>query len=526
MIIRTKPQDLAGKNYDAIVIGSGMGGMACATALAKVGKKVLMLEQHYVVGGMTHTFKRKGFVWDVGVHALGEMEEKRMPGHILKWLSDGEIKMAKYGDGEHQDYDTFNFPDESFSLPSESRVLSERLKTRFPNEASQIEKYFDLIVEVGKTGRLYFFIKTWPKWLASILSPFLLRKFNKWSQTTVKAVHDKMFKDEKLKAILAGQWGYHGLPPSQASFYIHALVFKHFWNGAFYPEGSSKVIADSLVEKITKVGGDVLVRTPVKKLLVENEVVKGVEIESGEQFFSDIVVGAGSARNNVKQFIRPNIKNKNFGEDILSLKPTPCHICLYIGFEGDITETEATQSNQWLYSSWDHEKMIWDASDPNTKADCLYVSFPTMKDPKPHSDDANKHTAEVVTFVPWENFEKWKQTKIRNRGEDYEAFKQSIQDRIVEQMNKNYPKLMEKVTYMELSTPLSTVFYCDVPKGAIYGLEATPKRFKIDELRPSTPIKGFYMSGSDVASCGVVGALMGGFLTAAAIDKKVTKILR
>jgi hypothetical protein len=66
--------------YDVIVIGSGMGGMACATALAKQGRKVLVLEQHYVPGGFTHMYARKGFVWDAGVHAIGEMLPNEVPG--------------------------------------------------------------------------------------------------------------------------------------------------------------------------------------------------------------------------------------------------------------------------------------------------------------------------------------------------------------------------------------------------------------------------------------------------------------
>ena len=67
--------------WDVIVIGSGMGGMAAAAALSRVGKKVLMLEQHRTLGGLTHSFSRDGFTWDVGVHYLSEMapEDRSAP---------------------------------------------------------------------------------------------------------------------------------------------------------------------------------------------------------------------------------------------------------------------------------------------------------------------------------------------------------------------------------------------------------------------------------------------------------------
>jgi all-trans-retinol 13,14-reductase len=60
-------------SWDAIVLGSGIGGLACAAALARTGYAVLVVEQHYVAGGLTQTFHRSGFRWDVGVHYLGEM---------------------------------------------------------------------------------------------------------------------------------------------------------------------------------------------------------------------------------------------------------------------------------------------------------------------------------------------------------------------------------------------------------------------------------------------------------------------
>src|SRR4051812_45500356 len=73
----------AGGAWDYVVVGSGMGGMTCAALLAKLGRRVLVLEQHYVPGGFTHTFKRKRWTWDVGVHAVGEVTERAVLGRIL-----------------------------------------------------------------------------------------------------------------------------------------------------------------------------------------------------------------------------------------------------------------------------------------------------------------------------------------------------------------------------------------------------------------------------------------------------------
>jgi len=100
-------KDIPDGAWDYIVIGSGMGGMTTAALLAKLGKRVLVLEQHYVPGGFTHMFKRPGYAWDVGVHAVGEVTTHSLTGRILKALTDGQLEWASLGPV----YDEFHFPD-------------------------------------------------------------------------------------------------------------------------------------------------------------------------------------------------------------------------------------------------------------------------------------------------------------------------------------------------------------------------------------------------------------------------------
>jgi all-trans-retinol 13,14-reductase len=92
--------------YDAIVIGSGIGGLSCACALSRTGYRVLVLEKHFVPGGLTQTFEREGFRWDVGLHYIGEMGEGGSARRILDWLGGSEIKFRSSG----AVYDTLHFP--------------------------------------------------------------------------------------------------------------------------------------------------------------------------------------------------------------------------------------------------------------------------------------------------------------------------------------------------------------------------------------------------------------------------------
>lgn len=513
----TKEQN---RHFDVIVIGSGMGGMACASALAHFGQKVLVLEQHYVAGGMTHTFKRKKFEWDVGVHALGEMGDNRLPGKLINWLSDGKVKMNAYG----HPYETFIFPDGyKFEYPNSKEEFKENLIKDFPLEKEGITEFINLVNQVGKTAKKHFAARLAPLWFEKLTSPLIKREFNKWANKTLKEVLDSLFKDEKLKAVVSGQWGYYGSPPSRASFFIHAITLRHFWEGAYYPEGTSKVLAEHILSPVEQNGGEIKVKTSVESLLMDGKKAIGVKTNKGD-YFAPTVVSAIGAIATMEHLIPENRQNDPWVKKISELDQTPCHLCLYLGFEGDIKSVGATESNQWWCETWDFEEGVWDVKKKDLKPPVIYVSFPSLKDPK-HEGVSKEgkplHTGEVVTFVPWEYFEEWKETKVGRRGDSYKEFKKDMEERIIAQMRKNLPELMDLCVYHELSTPLSTMQYCRPPKGAIYGLEPTPKRWNTLELRPETPIKGFYLSGADVGTLGVVGALIGGVLTASKIDKRV-----
>ncbi|OGQ07651.1 MAG: hypothetical protein A3G32_02915 [Deltaproteobacteria bacterium RIFCSPLOWO2_12_FULL_40_28] len=99
--------------YDFIIIGSGIGGLAAASLLARKGKKVLVLEQHYVAGGFTHTFGRKGYEWDVGLHYVGEVHRKNsILRRVFDYISDGNLGWAAM----KETYDKVYFGDTVYEM--------------------------------------------------------------------------------------------------------------------------------------------------------------------------------------------------------------------------------------------------------------------------------------------------------------------------------------------------------------------------------------------------------------------------
>ena len=166
-------------------------------------------------------------------------------------------------------------------------------------------------------------------------------------------------------------------------------------------------------------------------------------------------------------------------------------------------------------------------ADHNAPFPAVYISFPSAKDPSWESRYPNTATIEIVAPASFDTFAKWKDEPWGKRGEEYERLKEQLTERLLEHLYEKFPQLRGKIDYCELSTPLSTDFFCYYPQGEMYGLQHDTQRFEQNWLRPRTRIKGLYLTGQDVVSCGVGGAMSAGFLSALSVlELAGVKLLR
>ncbi len=508
---RTSPK----RSWDAIVIGSGMGGMTTAAMLSKLGQRVLVLEQHYVPGGFTHTFKRKGYEWDVGVHAVGEVTQHSLTGRLLSYLTGGELEWASLGEVIEE----FHWPDGfRIDFPDTPEQFRANLVAAFPKEEAAIDAYMDMVRKVAAGMRGYYLSRVVPSILRPLAEWTIGRKAQRFLEMRTADVVNGMTDDPKLRALFCAQWGYYGSPPSRSSFAIQALVVKHYRWGAYYPVGGSAQIARGLLKTVAEAGGWTRICADVEEILCVGGRAIGVRLKDGEVIHANTVMSAVGILSTAKRLLPAGMRDAKWITDLERLRPAPAHVCLYIGFKGDIRKAGASAANKWFCRTWDMDEEAWEVEDPEKIGDAgfLYCSFPSLKDPLHDPGPEQRHTGEVVTFVPWKTFERWKDTRWRRRGEDYESLKQAIQDSLLEQLLRNMPELREYVDYVEVSTPLSTDHFCRPVAGSIYGIEPTPERFRCPWLKPRSPIKNLFFSGSEVATVGVIGAMMGGVLCAAA----------
>jgi len=507
--------------HDTIIIGSGIGGLACASALAKYDHKVLVFEQHYIAGGLTSTFSRKGFTWDVGIHYLGGLGPEEYGRRILDWLSNSAIKMAPVDSV----YDIVHFPDDfTIVFKSPADALKQSLEEKFPRSSGEISVFLSLLGQVAREFSVPVRLRVLPRFPAWIYSLWTGGRIRKWWGRTIDEVLSEILSDQRLRSVLTAQWGDHGGRPSEGSFAMHAMIMNHYLNGAYYPEGGARTFADSLIPVIKNAGGEVRVKSPVKEILVANGKAAGVMLEDGTRHYAKRVVSTIGARDTVQQLLPSSVRDTLWAQDILSLKPSSSHLCLYLGFEGDIRKAGATSANHWVYETWDTNSAVWN-NPVEMDAPRLFVSFPSLKDPMHEAGEKQKHTGELVTWIDWELFSKWEKSNHSDRPEGYRELKRLIEDKMLAQFKRYFPEIASLITYHELSTPLTMVHFVRRHQGASYGLDVTPRRFLSRSLRIRTPLKGLYLAGQDVTTPGITAAMMGGVLAAAAIDPRIFRQL-
>ncbi len=521
--IKSYKQHKITQSYDGIVIGSGIGGLATAAILAKEGYKILVLERHYTAGGFTHVFKRRGYEWDVGIHYIGEVHRPYTElSCLFRYISDNQLEWAEMGEV----YDKIIFGKKVYEYHKGKEAFKKQMKIYFPAPKDQdaIDEYVDLVYKAQKSGRMFFAEKALPKAVSWLTGSRMRKAMLEYSKKTTIEVLRSITDNEELIGVLCGQYGDYGMAPSKSSFIIHAMVAKHFMNGGNFPVGGSSRIAETVSEVIGKGGGLVLTNAEVSEILIENGTATGVEMADGRILKAPMIISNAGVFNTFGKLVPQKWRKKyQLPEKLREVKPSVAHLGLYLGFKHSVEELGLKKANYWIYpDNYDHDTNVKNyLEDPdNNPFPVVYISFPAAKDPDWSNRYPGKATIDIITLAPHEWFTKWEDTRWKKRGEDYDTFKERLTQRLLKKLYEFEPQLEGKLDYYELSTPLSTQHFCNYRKGEIYGIDHSPHRYDQTFLRVHTPIKKLYLTGQDIVSCGIGGALAAGMLTAAAITKK------
>ncbi len=494
-----------------------MGGLATAALLAQhAGHRVLVLERHTVAGGFTHVFRRKGYEWDVGVHYIGGVHRQ---GSFLRTVFDhisgGELRWEDMGEV----VDTVIVGDRRVEYLAGREAWRQRMHEEFPEDTTAIDRYMELADEVTHRTRSFFASKALPSLAAAVAGPFMRRSFLRLSDRTLGDVLDELTENRMLKAVLAAQFGDHGMPPGQASFAIHAMIFRHYLGGGAYPVGGSSRIAATVAPQIEAAGGQIVLGADVATVMIEDRRAVGVELADGRTLRAPLVISdAGVANTAIKLLPDGAPGRERLIATLGRIGRSASHVCLYVGTRQTAEELGLEKSNLWVYPDDDQDAAVERyLADPDAPIPLAYISFPSAKDPDFERRFPGRATVEVVSLANYDWFAAWEEKPWQKRGEDYNTLKERLSDRLLEILVQQVPQLDGVIDYHELSTPISTRHFADYDKGEIYGLEHSPARFRESALQPRTPLKGFYLTGQDVCTAGVAGALFGAVVATSAI---------
>jgi all-trans-retinol 13,14-reductase len=288
--------------------------------------------------------------------------------------------------------------------------------------------------------------------------------------------------------------------------------------------GGSGAILEHIAPVIEQAGGVIAVSAEVDEILIENDRAVGVRMADDRELRADMVISGAGYMNTVSSLLPEDVARRH---DMLSelqqVEPSASHICLYLGFQKTAEELELPKANYWLYpDNHDHDQNVerFVANPEETELPVTYISFPSAKDPDWERRYPGTATVEIITVAPYDWFREWEGTRWKKRGEEYDALKARLSERMLAKLYAVEPQLEGEIDHCELSTPLSTKHFANYDTGEIYGLAHTPERFEKRFLRAHTPVRDLYLTGQDIATCGIGGALSASMITAAAALKQ------
>jgi len=506
-------------DLDAVIIGSGAGGLTAAVALAKAGQKVLVLEQHYVPGGWCHSFQLGGYRFSPGVHYIGQLGE----GGAMRGLFEG-LDVAKYltffeinPDG----YEHCLIGPERFDYPRGREALAERLKRRFPSEAKGIDDFLNATQQVG--DELAAFGDT-SRLMDKVLLPWRVRHVLGTGLQSFGRVLNKHIQDRLLRAILAIQCGDHGLGPARVPFVQQAAIMCHYFDGAYYPKGGGSAIPKALTRGLTQYGGSLKLSTSVDRILVEksgreNRAV-GVRLSDGTEIRAKHVISNADPHVTYGKLLDTELLSKKLLKKLSGTRYSVSGLSLFLALDVNLRERGFDSGNYWatdpISADALYQEMASDACVEREVPPGVFVSVSSLKDPTGHKH-SNHSTIEAFTFVPYAPFAKYQGDAEQGRRDGYQNLKHRLIAQMMRGVERVIPEASKHVVFADLGTPLTNDFYCRATQGNLYGTEKSLKQMGPWAFQVGTEISNLWMCGSSTLGHGVMGAASSGLVAAAAV---------
>ena len=450
--------------YDVVVIGAGIGGLICAALVARSGARVLLIEQHYMVGGYCSTFKRGAFTFDAGTHfypLLGNPQT--ITGGLLDKIGCRQ-RWVKMDPVDH-----FHFPDgSSFSVSADFDEYLDTLKATFPHEVDAIDRFFIRVREAYLYGLLYYFRGREHE------------KFAEIRDLTLLGVLEREFRDPKLRLLLAADCAHWGSRPSSTSFVFDSMLRLSYFLGNYYPEGGSQIFADDLARIVEDAGGHILMRAMVDRIVVEHDTAVGVDVSVGHGAKKHTVrVRAGHVVSNadltltLEHLLGREVVGDQLLDSLRDLRPTsPCFL-VHLGLR-DVALSEIEPGNGYHWRSWNADDVVFDA---------FKIFIPTVYEPKLAPPGGQVIILQRIMQIGYD------------RVADWANHKRLVEDDLIARLEGKLPGVGAKITSKQSASALTSWRFTLNRAGAMLGWEMSPGQLGVGRPAIEGPVKNLHFTG-------------------------------
>jgi phytoene dehydrogenase-like protein len=478
-------------DYDAIVIGAGLGGLACAAAFARQGFTPLVIEQHDKVGGFATAFSRPGgFTFDVSLHSTTVGERDGVFNAIGGFPEITDVEFTP-----HPHLFRAIYPEHDIRVQQrDPAAFVAMLASRFPEEKAGIAGLFDDMTGVAtEVGRL-----SGAKGQVDMSRfPVDYPHLSRFHQSTWGQMLDGRITNPKLKTILSSQWGYYGLPPSKLSCLYYALPFLGYLReGGFYPRGRSQGISNAFARLIESRGGKILLNTKAGKILTKNGNASGVVTADGKTFTARVVVSNASPFATFGTMIDDQSLVADYLARCRQYSVSLSSFQVFLGLKEDLARKVGMTDSEVFYEpTYDCEASYAGA----LKADVEHGGvFLTLYDNiYPGYSPAGKNTVSILTLQGYDHWERFAADYHTGEKREYRREKERMAEVLIRRAEQVLlPGLSSAIEVKEIGTPLTNVRYTGHHRGAIYGWDQTVNNAGAARVGHGTPIQNLYLAGA------------------------------
>ncbi len=478
-------------DYDAIVIGAGMGGLAAAARMARLGHRVLLLERHTVPGGYGTSFVRGRFEFEIALHQISPPTaggRKRPFYGVLEGL--GVLDRVEF-----HPLPLFYrsiFPDFSLRVPAGVDGFLDALSGQFPHDADGIRKVVDLLLRLGRELELAGDAVQptdgsgiSPAKVAAL--PLRARSLLRYSGVSVDRVLERYVHDPRARAVITQTWGYYGMAPSELSFLYFAAGTGIFIEaGPAYVRQRSQGLSSAMVAVIEENGGAVRTGCGVRHILQQRGYISGVITDRDEHVRAPVVISNASPLVTCRELMDPDMVPGSFWRRLRSTTVGPSSLNVYLGLDRPAAELGLTDNDQWINDGYD--------------PDAVFRGMHSLEDPSLmmltcHSHDLPELAppgCTALTLTTLYYAEPW----LRLDPSRYVETKERIAASMLAKVEDHFPGVRDSIEEIEVATPITNMRYTGHPGGAIYGFDQPPAEAIIWRIPNQGPIPGLFFAGA------------------------------